>query len=65
MCGYCYRDKQDIELCQLTHHYNTSKEGKSGNRVWQYPKWICKECRIYLRGYLRLCPDDVAEQYGF
>lgn len=55
-CGYCNASNRDLKLCQLR---------ANGKDPWQYPKWICKSCRVYLRGVFRYCPKDVAEKYGF
>ena len=59
VCGYCMNSEDNLKLCQL------SPNPRSKNPEWQYPKWICKDCRKYLRGVFRLCPQVISEKYGF
>lgn len=59
VCGYCNTSEEKLKLCQL------SPNPRSKIHEWQYPKWICKSCRKYLKNAFRLCPKDVAEKYGF
>lgn len=44
-CGYHFGDEMLCRLVQLRHRIGISN--------WQHPKWVCDNCRIYLRGLFR------------
>lgn len=44
-CGYHFGHPMPCRLVQLRHRIGISD--------WQHPKWVCDNCRIYLRGLFR------------